>query len=196
MTMTIAIIAAAVVLAGLVFLLRGRGSESDEALSEADRSLLDASSDSPELDGPLLELKQADGSLIKASLSEDIVPVGRVAMDATPGCSIVIDASTISRKHAQFERRGDEIWLTDLESANGSWVNGEKVTSSTQVFRGDHIRFDEIELTLKTGEPRPRKANDTAKFTTPPATAENDFGATAIMDQAKLTPEPPGTRFR
>jgi hypothetical protein len=65
-------------------------------------------------------------------------------------CEIVLPDSGISRSHCRFERRFDEIVITDLGSTNGSFVDGRKVQgtmmfpvgSSLQV--GRHVLRHEI----------------------------------------------------
>jgi putative nucleotidyltransferase with HDIG domain len=60
--------------------------------------------------------------------------VGRVAQ-----CEIHIDDQAVSRRHCTFAVRGSELVVTDLDSANGTFVNERRVTSAT-VRPGDLIR--------------------------------------------------------
>lgn len=54
------------------------------------------------------------------------VVVGRRADVA----DLVLHSEDVSRRHAEFERRGDEVFVRDLESANGTFLNGEQVSGS------------------------------------------------------------------
>lgn len=55
---------------------------------------------------------------------------------------IVIDDSTVSRKHAEIVQSGDGFLLLDLGSKNGSFVNDVKVGQMGQSLNdGDEIRF-------------------------------------------------------
>jgi len=55
---------------------------------------------------------------------------------------IVIDDSTVSRKHAEIIRAGDAFVLLDLGSKNGSFVNEVKIGRTGQSLNdGDEIRF-------------------------------------------------------
>lgn len=47
----------------------------------------------------------------------------------------------ISRQHARLTPAGDEVLLEDLGSANGTWLNGKRI-SRAQAQHGDEIRFD------------------------------------------------------
>jgi len=44
--------------------------------------------------------------------------------------NICIRHSWVSRFHCLLERKGDRIWIRDLESANGTFLNGEPITAA------------------------------------------------------------------
>ncbi len=50
-----------------------------------------------------------------------------------------LDDRALSRKHAKIEKRGAALWVQDLGSANGTYVNGEKVTEPRPLLAGDII---------------------------------------------------------
>jgi hypothetical protein len=76
-------------------------------------------------------------------LLEDEYSVGRVETNA-----IVINDTTISSRHARIIRNGDGFWLEDLQSRNGTYVNGDRVTSKRLLADRDVIRFGRITLTF------------------------------------------------
>ena len=51
-----------------------------------------------------------------------------------------------SRLHAEVRRRGDGYWISDLGSANGTIVNGVRVTIPTPLRDRDLIRIGETEI--------------------------------------------------
>lgn len=51
-----------------------------------------------------------------------------------------------SRLHAEIRRRGDAFWISDLGSANGTLINGAKLTSQVQLNDRDIIRIGETEI--------------------------------------------------
>jgi len=58
------------------------------------------------------------------------------------GCGVVLpDDSFVSTVHARLFRRGDELFVEDLGSRNGTFVNGEQVTAPTRIKRGDRVQF-------------------------------------------------------
>ena len=70
------------------------------------------------------------------------------------GNDIRMDADRMmSRSHARFEARGSDVWLIDLESANGSFVNGERVADPTLLHDGDEVRCGGAELRFEMPAP-------------------------------------------
>ncbi len=55
--------------------------------------------------------------------------------------TLKIDDDHISRRHARLLVR-DEVWLADLGSANGTYVNGERISGGVRLHHGDYISFD------------------------------------------------------
>ena len=53
--------------------------------------------------------------------------------------SIVIPSPYVSREHAVIFKRGDQYWLQDLESKNGTYLNGFPVKNPTVLAHGDHL---------------------------------------------------------
>ena len=70
---------------------------------------------------------------------------------------IVIDDSSISRKHAMLQRLGGAIFLVDLGSANGTFVNGRRVSVPVTLRSGDRVTFGttRCELVLPDTPPSP-----------------------------------------
>lgn len=71
-------------------------------------------------------------------LGRDIVMIGR-----SPLNQIVIDHPTVSMHHAVLLRTGDSYSLKDLNSTNGTQVNGDFVTDA-ELKDGDTIRFGSV----------------------------------------------------
>jgi len=57
-------------------------------------------------------------------------------------CDIIIDSKHISRKHCKLQIQGGVVRITDLNSANGTYLNGRKITEG-YARAGDELRFQE-----------------------------------------------------
>ena len=76
--------------------------------------------------------------LLTHELSGDIIMIGRA-----PANHIVIDHWTVSWQHAVLLRAGDSYRLKDLDSTNGTQINGVLVTDA-ELKDGDTIRFGSV----------------------------------------------------
>jgi hypothetical protein len=82
------------------------------------------------------------------------------------GSTIPVDAATIvgrdassairldgddfaSSRHASIEPRADGVWVEDLGSTNGTFVNGSRIEKKTLVRAGDTVRIGQTELRLE-----------------------------------------------
>lgn len=64
------------------------------------------------------------------------------------GLSLVLDASGISRVHAEIEQDETGLWLTDLNSTNGSYVNRQPVSGRQRLQSGDIVHFADLEFRI------------------------------------------------
>ena len=54
-------------------------------------------------------------------------------------CSLVIDASTVSRRHARITIVSGAATIEDLDSTNGTQVNGSRISGPTRISPGDEL---------------------------------------------------------
>lgn len=88
-------------------------------------------------------VSKAPGQLPTIVLDKDLVIVGKleIAVDT------VIPIPTVSRIHAKIKRQEEEFYLTDLNSKNGTFVNGRLLAGeeSLQLKEEDQISFADAE---------------------------------------------------
>lgn len=73
-------------------------------------------------------------------LDQDSALIGR-AEDS----DIQIADQSVSRRHAQIVKRGDEWWVTDLGSTNHTFVNGDLI-KERRLISGDTVRVGNVDL--------------------------------------------------
>ena len=58
----------------------------------------------------------------------------------------VLADNSVSRIHAKFERQGDRVLLTDMNSTNGTYKNGLRMEpqETVEIEPGDEIRFGNL----------------------------------------------------
>ena len=76
-----------------------------------------------------------DGS--ETELDGDVTTIGRTSDNAVAFPS----DSNVSRYHAEIEKRGGDYYLIDLQSSNGTTVNGVCVNGEARLVPGDAILF-------------------------------------------------------
>jgi pSer/pThr/pTyr-binding forkhead associated (FHA) protein len=70
-----------------------------------------------------------------------------VTLGRAPENDLVLDTDEFaSVQHARIEPRRDGVWVEDLESTNGTFVNGVKLTRPRKLTTGDVIRVGETDL--------------------------------------------------
>lgn len=63
--------------------------------------------------------------------------------------TIVLQNATVSRQHAKIKAEKNEFVLFDLGSANGTFVNDQRITDPVTLKDGDVVRFGELEFLFK-----------------------------------------------
>src|SRR5262249_32665265 len=79
-----------------------------------------------------------------------------------PGCSVWLDASGVSRRHARIEvqRGGASVRVDDLGSKNGTFVDGVRIDTGVQVADGSVIQIGRVDLTLRVWSPGTSKETE------------------------------------
>ncbi len=62
---------------------------------------------------------------------------------------VITDDSFISSHHARIEIRPEGVWVVDLQSTNGSFVNGQRISSERSVRKGDRIQVGSTVLEMR-----------------------------------------------
>lgn len=65
-----------------------------------------------------------------------------------PGCAIYLDSLAVSRQHARIVTEGDAIFIEDLGSSNGTFVNGMRVTGRVPLTEADTLDIGPYQLRL------------------------------------------------
>ncbi len=55
-----------------------------------------------------------------------------------------------SAEHARFEVRRDGLWVEDIGSTNGTFVNGARVTTPRRLGKGDIVRVGQTDFRVDT----------------------------------------------
>ena len=93
--------------------------------------------------GPVLVIRSGGGRVGESfPLDGDRMTIGR-----RPDSDIFLDDVTVSRDHALLVRRGGDLYLDDLGSLNGSYVNRRRIESH-RLEDGDELQIGKYKLTF------------------------------------------------
>jgi pSer/pThr/pTyr-binding forkhead associated (FHA) protein len=79
--------------------------------------------------------------LTKISNGRQFDVTAEVVVGRVPDCNLRLDDPSASRRHARLEIVAGRVWLEDLGSANGTFVNGVRIAERVKLASGDRIRF-------------------------------------------------------
>lgn len=115
---------------------------------------------------------------------------GNVSIGRASECTIPIRDRYLSRKHAEIVAVGRNWVLKDLGSANGTYLNGERVEKDVRLNSGDRIRLGDTELVFVTTEQTTDRFMSIADSAVQPSIAipaqEIDVGANEPVDVPRL----------
>ena len=77
-----------------------------------------------------------------------LVEIGR-----TRAADLVLRDPEVSRRHARFESHNGVVYVEDLESSNGTFLNGRRVTEAIEVRVGDEIDVGTTRLVVTSVRP-------------------------------------------
>jgi Protein of unknown function (DUF3662)/FHA domain len=88
--------------------------------------------------GPTASLVLPDGR--RVTMDDGPLTIGRL-----PECSVVVEDTNVSRRHAEVRRDGPDVVVVDLGSTNGTRVNGAQVRTR-RLNDGDEITVGRTSL--------------------------------------------------
>jgi pSer/pThr/pTyr-binding forkhead associated (FHA) protein/uncharacterized protein YraI len=105
-----------------------------------------------------LNIRFPDGKTSDFSIDQPSLLVGRAQ-----GNDLILDHSSVSRRHARFTIESGQLYVEDLGSANGTFIDDQKLDadSPTRVIEKQVIRFGDISLVFSA--PPPLETSDTVR---------------------------------
>lgn len=126
-----------------------------------------------------LNIRFPDGKMSDFSIDQPSILVGRAQ-----GNDLILDHSSVSRRHARFTIESGQLYVEDLGSANGTFIDDQKLdaNSPTRVIEKQVIRFGDVRLVFSA--PAPLETSETIR----PATYEAVGGQKELVI---IPPKPP-----
>lgn len=64
-------------------------------------------------------------------------------------CNLVLDDAYVSQMHARIFSKDDRLMVEDLGSTNGTYLNRNRISSPTQLHRGDRVKIGKTVLEMR-----------------------------------------------
>lgn len=74
---------------------------------------------------------------------------GPVIVGRSPGADIVIGAGYVSGRHARFSLMGQNLFVEDLGSTNGTAVNGQLIAAPTELRDRDVVSVGDVDIRVR-----------------------------------------------
>ncbi len=128
------------------------------------------------MSGPVFELRVTSGPASSKSVTvERDLTIGRLGADLT------IDDPLLSRRHARFVVRDGRLFVNDLDSTNGTFVNGLRIDDEMRLHGGDSVKLGGTTLQVV----EPWQSADTMTGASAPVLAESESTLPLEMPESK-----------
>jgi pSer/pThr/pTyr-binding forkhead associated (FHA) protein len=92
-----------------------------------------------------------------------IIPVNKqeFVIGRSETCDLILNNATVSRRHSCIFFDFDEPYIKDLQSQNGTFVNGAPVQTDVRLRPADIIKIGPVNLTLRSSEIQEEESSGT-----------------------------------
>jgi hypothetical protein len=83
----------------------------------------------------------------EAARGQDFTVDGDATLGRGGGCTVPLTFDTfVSQVHARAVERDGQLWIEDVGSTNGTFVNGERIERPVKLRKGDRVQIGETVL--------------------------------------------------
>ena len=93
--------------------------------------------------------KKERGWTVSVERGVSIAVHGPVIVGRSPGADIVIGAGYVSGRHARFQLMGQNLFVEDLGSKNGTAVNGRPVHDPVALRNKDLVTIGDVDIRVR-----------------------------------------------
>ncbi len=80
---------------------------------------------------------------------QHVLSTGEIVVGSSVDCDIQLSHPTVSRRHALILVGGSEAWLEDLDSSNGTRLDGTTVRERRPLLPGARIQFGDVRASIE-----------------------------------------------
>jgi Inner membrane component of T3SS, cytoplasmic domain len=90
-------------------------------------------------------ISQGKQAGLSAELANGVIMIGRGS-----DCQLILEDDYVSTRHARVVSSPNGIYVEDLGSTNGTYVNGQRITAPTTITLADTVRIGKTIMKLET----------------------------------------------
>ena len=94
----------------------------------------------------MLVVKRGPKAGSRFALTDPVTTAGR-----HPESNIFLDDITVSRRHVEVRKDGEDYYASDVGSLNGTYLNRERITSPVLLANGDELQIGKYKLVFFMG---------------------------------------------
>ena len=100
------------------------------------------------------------------------LPFGASYLGRSGECRVRLEEGLVSRRHARLDVEVDAVYIEDLGSVNGTYVNGELLTGRRRLGPGDVVGIGSEELVLEQADAYRARQRKTPASSVAPSTPQ------------------------
>ncbi len=74
--------------------------------------------------------------------------MGQFVLGKGDHCDLILSDCHVSRSHATIAVNEGQVTIKDLESTNGTWINGHRIESESTIEEGDLVKFGDLSVVI------------------------------------------------
>ncbi len=116
-----------------------------------------------------------------------------------PDCDIVLEAPAVSRQHARLVRQNGNYFVEDLNSRNGTFLNGQLVRQRQQLAENDELQICDLSFVFNSGRTPDAPPEGVTTAYQPQAMMVDDerpTGGSTIMSKLEVSTASSGLRLQ
>ena len=122
---------------------------------------------------------------VEPAAGEELVLEGEISV-GREDADVILDDPEASRQHAVLANHSGTVTVRDLESRNGTFVNGEAVTGEKELAQGDLVKIAGSVWRVELPQPAPAEATMAADIPAEAPPAKPRAAETVIASRADI----------
>lgn len=119
-----------------------------------------------------------------------------IVLGRHPDCDVVLEVGAVSRQHARISREGDDYFVEDLRSRNGTYLNDNRVEGRQKLNENDQVKVCDLVFVFHRGSPEAAaRINETQVFDGFTVVDDEREASSTVMSRVDVSTAATGLRI-